>query len=375
MSTTLRAAVIGLGRMGSTIDEEPPGGFSRGVPHAHTACYRAARVPVVAGADGFEEQREAYRRKWGVEAVYADYREMVERERPDIISVATSATPRARIVQDVVEIGARRGLKAIWAEKPISISLEEADQMVEACRRAGIVFAVGCSRNWHPAFTRTRQLIDGGEIGTLLQVIALGTSSLSANGSHLLAALNYLAGSWVQWVFGHLTSDERAATDEDQPANGYFQYENGVHGFVRAMESGVIDMEYEVLGTDGFIRVTIDGTEIELWKTGRTVLGNREPKVARHIVPPVWPVESPNLGTVRDLLVCIETGKSPNCSGDDARHALEVGIAMRESHRRGGTRVHLPLADRSLRVISGDSIGDDTPKAVRRARTAARTGS
>jgi predicted dehydrogenase len=271
----------------------------------------------------------------------------------------------------VVEVGAGKGLKAIWAEKPISISLEEADQMVEACRRAGIVFAVGCSRNWHPAFTRTRELVQAGELGDLLQVIGLGSNSLSASGSHLLGATNYLAGGRVQWVFGHMASDARAATDDDQPGNGYLQYDNGVQGFVRAMECGAADWDFELIGTEGRVRTISDAAHIDYWKMGKSTLKRRRPEPAHLVFPQAWPVESPNLRTVRDLLVCVETGKSPNCSGDDARHALEVGIAMRESHRGGGVRVNLPLADRSLRIISGDSIGSEVPKAVRRARAAA----
>ena len=65
---------------------------------------------------------------------------------------------------------------------------------------------------------------------------------------------------------------------------------------------------------------------------------------------------------VRDLIACIETGKEPNCSGEDGRHALEIALALRESHRRGGTRVALPLADRSLHIRSLETLhGDDPP--------------
>ena len=133
MAKQYRAAVIGLGRMGSTFDDEKSAWDRAPRPHAHTPCYRAADVEVVAGADPHEGQREAYRRKWGIESLYADYREMLEREEPDILSICTTARPRAHILLDAVETGAPRGLKAIWAEKPIAISLAEADEMVAAC--------------------------------------------------------------------------------------------------------------------------------------------------------------------------------------------------------------------------------------------------
>jgi Oxidoreductase family, NAD-binding Rossmann fold len=95
---TYRAAIIGLGRMGSTFDDEK-GRFSRWqAPHAHAACYRAvAGVELLAGADPHPSQREAFGQKWGIgaEHLYADYREMLEREQPDIVSVTTPTIARA----------------------------------------------------------------------------------------------------------------------------------------------------------------------------------------------------------------------------------------------------------------------------------------
>ena len=136
---TYRAAIIGLGRMGSTFDEEA-GPYCRWrPPHAHAACYRAvAATRLVAGSDPHPGQRDAFAQKWGVDPshLYADHREMLERERPDIVSICTSARPRARILQDVLAAG--QSVRAIWAEKPISISLAEADAMIDACRRAGV---------------------------------------------------------------------------------------------------------------------------------------------------------------------------------------------------------------------------------------------
>ena len=371
MAKQYRAAVIGLGRMGSTFDDEKSAWDRAPRPHAHTPCYRAAGVEVVAGADPHDGQREAYRRKWGIEALYADYREMLEREQPDILSICTTAKPRARILLDAVETGAPRGLKAIWAEKPISISLAEADEMVAACQRAGIALAIGCSRAWSPMYNRMRELIDEGELGDLLQVIGFGQAGVSHNGSHLLTTVNRLAKGRVQWVFGHMESDEAAAGDVDLEGNGYLHYDNGVQGFVRMTACGGANWEIEVIGTQGMLRAIADAQQVQFYKTIESSLEGRRAEPAQHIFPLPGASHSSNTRTVLDLITCIETGKEPNCSGDDGRHALEVAIAMRESHRRGGTRVALPLADRSLHIRSSETLHGDDPAIVRRARGAA----
>ena len=360
-----RAVVIGLGRMGSTIDDERGKWASIRHPSAHTPCYQAVGIEVVAGADPHAGQRDAYRAKWGIETLYEDYREMVERERPDLVSICTSARPRAQVLLDVIEIGASRGLKGIWAEKPLCISLDEGDQMVEACRKAGIVFAVGCSRNWSPYYDRMRELVDSGELGELLQIVSQGEAFVSHNGSHLLALTNRLVGGRVKWVFGHMDSDENTASDNDLQGNGYLHYENGVQGFVRMMPCGASNWQFELIGTLGRLNALADAQEVEFHKLQASGLEGRGEGPARLIFPQPPSVESDNTRTVRDLISCIETGKVPNCSGADGLHVLEIAIAMRESHRRGGIRVDLPLADRALRIFSRETDGDSEPRAIR----------
>ncbi len=368
MSGRFRAAVIGLGRMGSTIDDEQGGWGHHAKPWAHTPCYRAAGVRVVAGADPHEGQRAAYRAKWGIETLYADYREMMERERPDVVSICTSARARAKVLLDVVELGAPRGLKAIWAEKPLCVSLTEGDRMVAACWQAGVVLAVGCSRNWSAHYERMRALIEADQIGDPLQIISQGQAFISHNGSHMLALTNRLAGAKVETVFGHMQDHEAAYGDDDLQGNGYLTYGNGVQAFVRMMPCGAANWQFEVSGTRGRLHALADGQEIAFYKLHTPGLEGRGEEPARQIFPAPTAVESPNALAVRDILTCVETGKEPNCSGADALHALEVAVAMRASHRIGGERVELPLADRSLCIFSHETIGDSEPAVVRAAR-------
>ena len=368
MNKKYRAAVIGLGRMGSTIDDERGAWAHHPKPCAHTPSYRAVGVDVVAGADPHAGQRDAYRAKWGIGSLYADFPEMMERERPDIVSICTTARPRAGILHEVLELGVARGLKAIWAEKPLCISLAEGDRMVAACREAGIALAVGCSRNWSAYYERMRELVDAGELGDLLQIVSLGEAFISHNGSHLLALTNRLVGARVRWVFGHMDGDESAAGDDDLRGNGYLAYDNGVHGYVRMMPCGAANWQFELVGTRGRLHALADAQEVAFHTLYTSSLEGRGEEPAQRLFPQPPEVESANARTVRDLLACIETGKEPNCSGDDALHALEIAVAMRESHRRGGVRVALPLADRSLRIFSRETRADADPAAVRAAR-------
>lgn len=356
-----RVALIGLGRIASTIDDEVVGHSAVMLPYAHMACYREVpEVEVVAAADPYPEQREAFRQRWGVDRMYVDYREMLEKEKPDIVSVATSAKPRPGIVIDC----ARAGVRAIYAEKPIALSLAEADAMIAACREHEVTLAIGCTRCWDPYWNKARELIDTGEIGTVLQVTAYGQAGLSHNGSHLLTLVRYLAGGQVRWVFGEMESDEKAASDDDLMGNGYLAFDNGARAFVRTCPIGGANWEFEVVGERGRIRSLANGADFEWWQ----VSGGGRAEPSRRVFPRPQRIQSPGVRAIQDLISCLESGKEPNCTGEDARAALEVAIALRESHRRGGARVDLPLADRSLRMLSAETLRGDLPVALRRAQ-------
>ena len=371
----LRAAVIGLGRIGSTFDDEIIRGGTFFLPYCHAPAYaESPLVELVAGADLDARQRTWFAERWGLSEkhVYADYREMLQREELDLVSVCTSARPRAGIIEEV----ARAGVPGIWAEKPIAISLAEADALLQVCREHGTALAVNCHRRWNALFKEIKGMLDAGEFGELQQITVHGTFGLSSNGSHMLDTMNFLADSHVEWVFGEMESDAAAAGDDDLQGNGYLAYANGVRGFVRSMPSGAAFTSFDIIGEQARAYTGDDGMS---WRLVRRVEADLERPSMRPLsnrftgaLPVEYPFPLPNrlqasgLAIVEDLVACIASGEPPQCSGEDARAALEVAIAMRESHRRDGQRVRLPLADRELRLVSSDTFHDHTPARLRR---------
>ena len=226
-----RAAVVGCGRMGSTIDDEHVGKPNYPWPWAHApAVIEARNVELVAGVDVDPERLAAFGRRWGVDALYTDLREMVAEERPDIVCVTTRSAERAEVVAALAEAGVR----AIYATKPISRTLEEADAMIEACRRTGIILAIAAHLNWYAPYTNAKALIDSGEIGQLRSMTCLSPFSLSNMHSHTLCLFRLFAGAPAKWVFGQMDDEEAAAGDEDLVGSGMVGYENGVTAFINS---------------------------------------------------------------------------------------------------------------------------------------------
>jgi predicted dehydrogenase len=364
MPPPYRAAVIGLGRMGSTFDDEIERGGTIFLPYCHAPSYHAAPgVELVAGADLHHEQRRIFGERWDItgEHLYEDYRDMLAAEQLDLVSICTTARLRSRIVQDV----ARAGVKGIWAEKPLSLTLAEADTMIEVCREHRVALAVNCARRWTPHFAEARRLIDSGELGDLLQITVYAECGLSHNGSHAIDTIRFLAGGRIEWVFGEIESDEVAQGEGDPRGNGYLAFDNGVRAYLRSTPCGAASWEIDIIGTEGRIRSLSGGMEVEYWKLCDG--GPRNRRIAAKLPFPLPArIQGMGLSIISDLIDAAEEGRQPLCSGEDGRAALETALALRESHRRGGTKVHLPLEDRSLGIQSSEISQDGQPARVRR---------
>ena len=292
---------------------------------------------------------------------------MLDDTKPDVVSICTSAKPRASLIIDIARGG--YGVKAIWAEKPISLSLQEADDAIKACSDAGITLAVNCTRRWSSVYTQALRMAKDGLIGDIQHIVGRARANLSHNGSHMLTTLTMFAPGRAQWVVGEMGPDEDPDSDNDFTGAGYIAFPDGARGYFRAMENGPNDWSYDITGTEGMIRIMGDGRSTEFWTSEDPVAGQRGPQAARRFLPPERSIRAAGVNVVYDLLHCIATGDTPKCSGEDAREALEIAIATRLSHRRGISRVDIPVEDRRERIVSHEVIvGGDVPRAIARER-------
>src|SRR5437899_3316693 len=114
----LRVAILGCG----------------GIADTHCRGYRAQPgVEIVALADVNPEALERFGEQYGVPGRYIDYHMLLQKERPDIVSVCTWPDLHAPMVVAAAELG----IAGVLCEKPLSWSLGEVDRMIAACRAAG----------------------------------------------------------------------------------------------------------------------------------------------------------------------------------------------------------------------------------------------
>ena len=125
-----KVGVIGCGRMASTIEDEVQGARRSGLrlPYCHAGAYSVVEeTEIVAACDIDEARLQTFQARWDVPNGYTDFRELIDREKPDILSITTRPEQHA----EAMIYGAEHGVKGMYAEKPLCCSLAEADHIKE----------------------------------------------------------------------------------------------------------------------------------------------------------------------------------------------------------------------------------------------------
>lgn len=335
-----RAGVVGLGFIGSEAEERHvnyPGRIL--YPHGHAGAFaRAPRTELVAGADLSRTKLEAFGKRWEVAGLYTDSREMLEKEKLDVIGIATPPSHHRQAVLEAVEAG----VKGILCEKPLATNLRDADEMLSACERAGVPIAVNTWRRWEPYYIRAKQMVEAGAIGKLKSIVGFWSGLVLNTGSHGYDIITYFADAEVDWVMGHLDDEPHGV---EPGGDSYIVYKNGVRALVSGRSGTAAQFELELLGDAG--RIRIGNFDASLWKTvpegGRRLL-------AQCPFPQSGFMPGPMLTGVENLVHCMETGEEPSSSGRMARLALAVGLATYESSRRGNVKISFPYDNTEIDV-------------------------
>jgi len=324
-----RAGMIGVGRKG----------------HGHARGYQGnPRTEVVAAADPDASNLEIFLERFPVKG-YADYHEMLAEEEFDIAAPILPVGPNAKVVIDCARAP---GIKAIYCEKPMAVSLEEADQMVEECASRGIHLASGDAFRNMPQHWKVKRLIDSGAIGEVRSInLYLSTNEISGGGCQGLSVLRLFAGDVdVDWVTGWC---DDPASDNDQNMGGLVHFANGIEGFIHRHH--VLFKGVEVLCTEGVYYS--DFSSGHLWrgkKQGKLVEDETFFDEFGDRADWINPSGTRQRAGIQALVESLDQGMEPRCSGANMRKVLEIAIGLRESHRNDHAPVKFPIADRSLRI-------------------------
>ena len=351
--TTYRGGLIGCGRIGTLWETDPP------TPLTHAGAMAVhPQIDLVAGSSRGEEHLNWFGKRWDVSALYLDYREMLEREQLDIVCIATHPGLHLPIVEAAVSAGA----KGIFCEKPLALSLKDADAIVAACAQAGCLLSVNHSRRWDLAHIQAKQMIEQGQIGEVVSLLGIcqgikpfpgwvadEEGPLIHDAVHTFDLFRMFAGD-VASVVGTAQRRTQPFPVEDI-SDALFQFKNGVNGVAMVSEITRYNrFELEIQGTEGLIVLGNSGNRWSKSIDHTDRLNEPDPRIEWYSLTPEPFPEVAEASSVQaamtELVTCIENGTKPSSTGEDGVASLEMVMAIYESERRDNALVEFPLADR-----------------------------
>ncbi|MGE3808552.1 MAG: Gfo/Idh/MocA family protein [Gemmataceae bacterium] len=360
MAKTYRVAVIG--RTGK-------GNYGHGLD---VVWKRLPNVEVVAVADEDEKGRAAAAKRLDVKNAYADYRQMLDKEKPQIVSVACRFLDPHR---DMVVACAQAGA-SIFLEKPICPTLAEADEMVKACEMHHVKAAIAHQTRYSPRTAHVRDLIAQGKLGDILEIHARGKEDsrgggqdLMVLGTHLMDLMRLLAGD-CRWCYARIWQAGKPAARADVTQGGegmgpilgdqidaMYGFDNGVLGTFgthKARSGAGTRFGLEIRGSKGIVQMRTGALpdvfflDDPSWFPGKSKAA-WQPITSAGLGKPETIADSSlvqgNEWIAKDLIEAIEKDRQPLGSIYDGRAALEMILAVYESYRRKGP-VDLPLMNR-----------------------------
>lgn len=329
---------------------------------------------VIAVADADPKGLEAAQKKVSADKAYANYREMLQREKLDIVIIAPRwIDQHADMLLAAAEAGCH-----VYMEKPFCRTLAECDHVLREFEMRHLHIAIAHTAFYSPVTDRVLEAIAAGEIGEVLELRGRGKEDrrgggedLWVLGSHVLGLMSLVAGcevsschASVHWMSKPITPQDVVEGNEglgriagDQLSAKY-QFANGITGyFASKRNAGGSENRFalQILGSKGIIEL----------QTGYMQPAGilRDPTWAPYRSKKTWEVitsgginkpelhrdtryENAHTEALRDLASAIREQRSTKCNGLMGRRITELIVAVYAS-QVSGKEVALPLSDRT----------------------------
>ena len=170
-----------------------------------------------------------------IEKGYIDYNKMLEENDFDIVSICTPIEFHYDIAKKCMETG----VKAIFCEKTLSYSIEEAKSILELSKKYNIVFAVNYILRWDNINKQIKKLIEENAIGKIYTIVGYGATALHTSASHIIDLMLYFTNSEAEYVVGEKQTDfiREVHGISDHGGCGIIKFKSGAIGFIKAVST------------------------------------------------------------------------------------------------------------------------------------------
>ncbi len=326
MVKKLNVGVIGLGRLGKV--------------YAIDLAQRVPNANLVAVADLQDKLAESFAKEFNIPKWYNTHHDLIADKEVDAVAVITSTSTHKEVVVDVAKSG-----KAIFCEKPISISLEEAKEMLKIIERTGVFFQMGFQRRFDRGYLEAKKKIEADVIGT--PVLLTSTSRdpfrppvefcdpkvsgglIADMGIHDFDVGKMFMGDIksVYAVGGALAYPELKPLGDIDNAIVNMYFENGTVGVVNLSRNAIFgyDIRAEIWGTKGSIQIGYFRETPILMMTKEGITHDVVPHFMERF-------ENAYLNQIQDFINNVLQGKEPSIKAVDGVAALKVSLAATKSY-------------------------------------------
>lgn len=343
---TVKIGIIGYGVIGSI--------------HAK-AISQIEDAKLVAVCEGAKDKQERAVADYGVD-VHSDYEEMLRRDDIDLINVCTpSGSHSAHGI-----VAAKAG-KHVLVEKPIGITLDKIDNLINICKECKVKLGGVYQKRFDPAIVMLKRALEEGRFGRLV----LGSIHLQWYRSQSYYDEDSWRGTWeqdggclmnqaihhvdiLQWMMGRVESvygNIATLTHEmeaEDVAVATLRFRSGALGVIEGTTSVYMGFpgRIEIHGEWG--SVIVEGSQIKVWNFKDVEESESKERESNIKEMRTGATSAADIGTelhrlqIEDTIKAIEEDRYPAITGEESRKAVEIVLGIYESARRGEV-VKFPL--------------------------------
>jgi len=327
-------AVIGCGRVSSRHVESIADLHARLVATADVIEARAQRAASQARADA-----------------YTDYRRVLDRADVQVVTLCTPSGMHARMAIEAMQAG-----KHVLVEKPMALSLADADAMIATARACNVRLGVVLQNRYNPPMQDVRRAVDEGKLGKLLLgnatvrwfrpqeyyedgwhgTQAMDGGALMNQSIHHIDALQWLMGD-AESVFAYTATLAHQMEAEDAGV-ATIRFKNGTLGVVEGSTLTYpenLEGSVAIFGERGSVK--IGGTALNrkvIWKIAGALEHEKE-LLTREQVDPPSVYGTSHRAVIADMIAAVNEQREPTTNGAQARKPVALVLAMYESARSG----------------------------------------
>ena len=339
----------------------------------HIAAAKANGLEFTALADINPAAMDDKAARFPLEGVrhYTDYREMLERERPELAAIATESGKHAAIALDCLDSGCN-----VIIEKPIALSLSDADKIIAKARQTGLKVCTNHQNRFNKSIRKIREALEQGRFGRLFY----GTAHIRWNRQRDYYSAASWRGTWEQdggalmnqcihnidllrWMMGGEVESVTGITDRlahpyidcEDLGLAVVKFTNGAYGLIEGTTDIYpknLEETLYLFGERGTVKAGGQSVnKIEEWRFADGQ-DNPEEVIASFSENPPNIYGFGHTPLYADVIDAIRTGRDPLVNAEAGKNALELVLGIYKSAYEGVT-VKFPLKECSTMDFKG----------------------